>query len=99
MIKISETLCSLSEAARLRPLRKDGRATHLSTVYRWISRGIHGVTLESIRIGGTTYTSKEALQRFANRLTPESVSTPRSNTARNRRRQQSVEQKLQELGI
>jgi hypothetical protein len=30
-----------------------------------MQRGIKGVRLDAIRIGGTTYTSREALQRFA----------------------------------
>ena len=49
------------------PPRTSGRRIHPSTVYRWIQRGVRGVRLEVIRIGGTTYTSVEALQRFADR--------------------------------
>ena len=32
------------------------------------STGIRGVHLESIKIGGTSYTSKEAIQRFSDRI-------------------------------
>lgn len=70
MIQIStEQLITLAQAARLRPGSRRGRPTHPSTVYRWAVRGIRGVRLEIIRIGGMTYTSVEALQRFADRLT------------------------------
>jgi hypothetical protein len=72
MIEISaETLLTMAQATRLRPLGRLGRPTHPSTIYRWISRGVRGIRLESIRLGGTTYTSREALQRFADRLTTE----------------------------
>ncbi|MBS0189087.1 MAG: hypothetical protein JSS51_13555 [Planctomycetes bacterium] len=33
-----------------------------------VTKGVSGVVLEAVRIGGTTYTSLEALQRFADRL-------------------------------
>jgi len=57
-----ETLLPLTEAARL--VRKD-----LSTLYRWTRRGFRGVVLETIQVGGTRNTTREALQRFFERLT------------------------------
>jgi len=36
----------------------------LPTIWRWILRGSKGIRLESIRIGGRRYTSKEAIGRF-----------------------------------
>jgi len=65
----SEALLTMAQAARLRPLGRGGRPTHPSTIYRWISRGVRGFRLEGIRLGGTLYTSREALQRFAEKLT------------------------------
>jgi len=66
MIEIeSETLVALREVSKLLPLRPNGKRVHTSAIYRWVQRGIKGVQLEAIRIGGTTYTSREALQRFA----------------------------------
>ena len=54
------------ESERLVPLREvpsilPGRV-HISSVYRWIGR--QNQRLESIRIGGRRYTSREALSRF-----------------------------------
>lgn len=40
-----------------------------ATLHRWATDGLKGVRLEVIRIGGTTCTSKSALQRFFNALT------------------------------
>ena len=66
MIDIGEeTLIPLREAPKHLPSRPNGKRIHISACYRWIGRGVRGVRLESIKIGGTTYTSKEALQRFA----------------------------------
>jgi hypothetical protein len=69
MINVAdEQLLTLVEAARRLPSRRCGKRVHSATVYRWISRGIRGVRLESIRVGGSTYTSAEAIQRFAHKL-------------------------------
>jgi hypothetical protein len=82
MIDMSrEALLSMSQAARVRPLGRLGRPTHPSTVYRWISRGVRGRKLESLRLGGTLYTSREALQRFADLLTGETAPTPAPSPA------------------
>ena len=70
-----EQLISLAQAARLRPRGRRGRPLHPSTIYRWISRGIRGIRLEATRFGGTFYTSREAMQRFADRLTAGSLAT------------------------
>ena len=63
-----EELIAIREVPGELPRRPNGRRLHISAVYRWISRGVRGVILESVRIGGTTYTSKEAMARFAERL-------------------------------
>jgi hypothetical protein len=64
----SETLLSLADAAQSLPRRRRGRKTHVSCMYRWTKIGCRGVVLESIQVGGTRCTSKEALTRFFERL-------------------------------
>ncbi len=64
----TEQLIPFREVPRLLPPRPTGRRVHISAVYRWLNRGLGGICLESIKIGGTTYTSVEALQRFADGL-------------------------------
>jgi hypothetical protein len=71
----SETPLSLASAAKLIPPARSGKATHLSTLLRWILHGARGpagetVRLEAIRIGSRWLTSREAIQRFVERLTP-----------------------------
>ena len=101
MIDIStEQLLTLPQAARVRPHGRLGRPTHPSTVYRWISRGARGVAgvvkLEGVRLGGSWYTSREALQRFAEALTNGSTETVRGDTPR--QRADPVDEALRHLG-
>jgi hypothetical protein len=88
----TETPLSLAAATRLIPPGRNGKATALSTLLRWILRGAKAsdgqtVRLEAIRLGGRWMTSTAALQRFAERLTPQLDPTPavvRSPAARGR---------------
>jgi Protein of unknown function (DUF1580) len=64
----TETLISLTEAAKTVPRRRRGRKTHLSTIYRWATIGVRGIVLETLQCGGSRVTSREALQRFYERL-------------------------------
>lgn len=40
------------------------KRVNVSTVWRWTNRGIKGVKLETIKLGGKTLTSQQALTRF-----------------------------------
>ncbi len=64
----NENVIPLSEVANFVPRRR-GKPINLSTVYRWVVRGIRGVRLERVQIGGLTYTSVEAIERFFETLT------------------------------
>jgi len=66
----TERVLSLTEASRqpALPRRRNGKQPHVATLYRWAQRGVKGVRLETIRVGGTLCTSMEALQRFFDRL-------------------------------
>lgn len=69
---VSETLVSLAEAARL-------LGKHVATAYRWSTAGVRGVVLETIQVGGTRCTSREAVQRFCERLTAPRTWQPRAS--------------------
>jgi regulator of protease activity HflC (stomatin/prohibitin superfamily) len=60
----AESLLTLRQAAKSLPGK-----LHVATLHRWRLRGVRGVKLESILVGGIRYTSEEALQRFADALT------------------------------
>jgi hypothetical protein len=51
------------------PSSKPGKRVHVATIRRWATPGIGGVCLETILCGGVRCTSKEALQRFFERVT------------------------------
>jgi Protein of unknown function (DUF1580) len=53
-----------------------GRPTHPSTLARWASRGLRGIRLETIKVGGRTCSSSEALQRFFAALTEAGQDSP-----------------------
>jgi len=65
----SEEVISLADAARELPRRRGGKRPHVSCLYRWTKTGCRGIVLESVQIGGTRCTSREALDRFFAALT------------------------------
>lgn len=64
----SEEVVTLAHATKILPQRREGKRPNIATVYRWTTRGVKGVVLETIQIGGSRCTSVEALQRFFERL-------------------------------
>lgn len=94
-----ETLLSLTQAAKLLPARRGGKRPHVSCLYRWTTAGCKGVALESIQIGGTRCTSKEALGRFFEALThADSPRTARS-TSQRQRAAAAAERELEQQGV
>lgn len=76
----AEPPLTLREAARLPFLKRNGRAPHVATLYRWMKPGLGGARLETVKVGGSCCTSEAALIRFFHRLTtgePLAVRTPR----------------------
>lgn len=58
-----EELLTLTQAASLIPSSHNGKKTSPSTVFRWATRGLKGIRLETLPIGGKR-TSRSALSRF-----------------------------------
>lgn len=86
MINIhTEHLIPVGEIPNRLPRRPDGRCIHLSACYRWIKLGIRGIVLEAVKIGGVTYTSLEALQRFAERNSTENYPDHSPTPAKHRK--------------
>jgi hypothetical protein len=103
----TETPLPLADACRLIPPGRNGKRTHLSTLVRWITSGALApgggrIRLEGVRLGGRWMTSREALQRFADRLTPRLDAEPDETPRTPRQRNQAAEragQELEKLGI
>jgi hypothetical protein len=102
----TEQLLTLSQAARLLPPSRRGRPASLSCVLRWVLSGTKDpagniVRLEAVRLGPKWVTSQEALQRFADRLTPrldEPTQKARTPTSRERAAIRAKKQ-LEAVGI
>src|SRR5262249_32787805 len=98
----------LAAAADLIPPGRGGKKTHLSTLLRWILQGAKSpsgeiVRLDACRLGGRWMTSREAIHRFAQALTPtHNVPTPapapRTPTQRSRASERA-ERELEKVGI
>jgi hypothetical protein len=98
---LAETLITLAQAAALAWIpRRRGRSgrLHISTLWRWALKGIRGIKLEVIKIGGTLCTSEAALRRFFDRLANGNTAAepPVRPAALS---QEEVERQLDELGV
>lgn len=96
----SEEVVSIREATGHVP-KRNGKKVAVSTVWRWAMRGVRGIRLETIVIGGTRRTSLEALQRFFENVTAAADGTaPRARTSRQREAQmRAAERELESAGI
>src|SRR5262249_5950951 len=102
-----ESLIRLEDATKLIPPARSGKRTHFSTVWRWVLKGVNTpngrrVRLEATRLGNRWFTSREALQRFTNALTPrfDVEEGPRLRTpTQQRKASERAARRLEEMGI
>lgn len=59
-----ERLLTLTEAAKTLP-RLNGKRIATTTLWRWATKGLRGVKLETRRLGRRVVTSVDALERFS----------------------------------
>ena len=97
MIEINnETLIPIRQVPQQLPPRPSGKRMHVSTVRTRITHSVRGIRLDCAKVGGTTYTSMEARQRFAECLgAPMTSETPSRPLAITRRRE--IERASREL--
>lgn len=70
---------------------------NLSTVYRWMNRGVGGVRLETFRAGGKRFTDRAAIERFIAACSGEE---PAARTPAQREKAATdAEAELSELGV
>lgn len=67
---LAEDLCSMAEVAK-------ELHVHVASVHRWRIRGVRGVVLETVRVGGKILTSRPALTRFLQRIQSPTVRAQR----------------------
>lgn len=98
-----EDLLALADVPNELPERRGGRKPHISCVYRWSTTGCKGIRLETIQIGGTRCTSRQALSRFFKALSEISGLAPKEPSgktpAARARSIASAEQELAAAGI
>lgn len=100
MIDISsEQVITFTEARRRLPKRRLRKQPDISTLYRWCQTGLRGVRLESIKIGGQTCTSVEALQRFFDSLSAPVHGTTKMTSRSRAKHDDAVEKELAESGF
>jgi hypothetical protein len=101
----SEQVGPFTEAAGWVPRCRGGKKVAVSTFWRWARYGIAGVRLETIYCGTVRCTSREALQRFFERVSearaggadpddPRPPARPRTDS----RRRKASETARQQLG-
>jgi hypothetical protein len=91
---LAEELLSLSQARATLPHRPA-----IQTVHRWVQPGIRGVRLEVVRTGGRTYTSRQALARFFNKLTDPAGTVERDARGRDDRAHERAVAQLEREGL
>ena len=94
-----EQVITLREATAILPRQKGQKGLHISTLYRWCSRGVRGVRLETLKLGGRVVTSVEALQRFAERCSAADSTQEQRPTGRRQREFNLAEEELKRAGI
>ena len=95
---LSDDVLRLSEAAKILPRGRSGKKVHVSTLWRWSSRGIRGVKLETVRMGGLIYTSRKALQGFFGQLN-QTENLMNCISGHKQRRATRVRQRLKGAGL
>src|SRR6185295_13684213 len=95
----SEKLVRFHDARKLTWLKgRRGGRLDISTLRRWASRGIRGAILETVRLGGSVYTTEEAVERFVCALsTPGQIAS--QPDGRRLRELATANQQLDEAGI
>ena len=90
----TETVFPVAEA----PNHIPGHPSQAS-VWRWVLKGVGGIKLESILIGGKRFTSAESIQRFCDRRTA-AANGEVTPTSRQREREiRRAEREATEAGI
>ena len=103
---LTESTLSLRDAAKILPSARLGRPVSFQCILRWVLDGTKSpsgrpIKLEALRLGGRWITSREAIQRFAEALTPPPTddSAPCRTSRQRRTAADRAEDELKKLGI
>jgi hypothetical protein len=100
---LSEETMPLAAAARKLPCLRNGRPIRVSTLWRWATRGVRGVRLDTAYVGSVRVTTEASLREFFERLRRPERAAPDAVRPEGRRRQaecdRRVDRQLDELGL
>jgi hypothetical protein len=91
----NEELITFSEARDAFP---GGRRPALATLHKWRLHGIRGVRLETAQIGGSRFTSREAIVRFLKEQNAGQTPTPAITPSQRQRQAETANRLLKEAG-
>jgi len=77
--------------------RATGRRTHVTTCHRWRLRGVRGVRLPTVLVGGRRLTSVGAVLRWIEATQPDGEAAPATRGETSRQRQAAIERAEREL--
>ena len=95
----TERAYALKYVRSLFPRRRRGKRPSLPTLYRYASAGYRGVVLETVQVGGTRCTSKEAVARFIERMSGQTPDPHRASADVQRRDARPLDQDLENAGF
>lgn len=94
----AESLHSLpDQSSRVPP-----KGVNPSTLWRWGTKGVRGIKLDMVMIGGIWHTSDEAVQRFVAAITAAAANGEQAPVRTNKQREKAIaaaERELAESGI
>ncbi len=76
-----------------------GKRVSLATLHRWRMSGVRGTRLETCLIGGSRYTSREAISRFVAEQNRDESPVPSITAGQRRTQAETANRLLQEAGI
>lgn len=93
----SETLIEFQLAAGAFP---GERCPAIATLHRWRQKGVRGVKLETVLIGGIRYTSREAISRFiAAQNADDAPAAPVITASQRRKQSEAARIELEKMGV
>ena len=76
-----------------------GRRPALATLHRWRLDGIRGVRLETAQIGGSRFTSREAIVRFIAAQNATETSVSQFSPSQRQRMSEAARKELAKIGV
>ena len=67
MLSFQDELITMKEAAKRLPTI-NGKPVHKAAIWRWCRKGIKGISLEHMILGGRYLTTMDAIEIFCNKL-------------------------------